>query len=75
MRPTKIIAFVDNHFDNYRAGRYIPAHLTTGATIMITLRFSNNTTRTFGTWCRPSVVQAYCDKHGVTAEIVSVTVP
>ena len=38
---------------------------------MITITFSNGDTRTFGKWCRPSVIQAYCDKHGLTAEIVA----
>jgi len=43
------------------------------ATDMITIAFSNGDLRTFGAWCRPAVVQAYCDKHGITAEIVAFT--
>lgn len=37
---------------------------------MITIAFSNGDTRTFGAWCRPAVIAAYCAKRGVTAEIV-----
>lgn len=40
---------------------------------MITLQFSNGECRTFGTWCRPSIIAAYCAKHGITATIVAFT--
>lgn len=37
---------------------------------MITIQFSNGDTRTFGAWCRPSVIDAYCAKQGLIAEII-----
>lgn len=40
---------------------------------MITLQLSNGERRTFGAWMRPAVIDAYCAKNNVTAEIVAFT--
>jgi hypothetical protein len=38
---------------------------------MITILFSDGEIRTFGSWCRPAVIAAYCAKRNITAEIIN----